>query len=546
MANEGESYLDELLNTVAPDWEDTPISAENILEDFDEDLEEEVSLEDALAILDDLPDSEIVYEDDESWDGVDELAGLTDFGEDIGEVTDFGETPAADSELASDPAPEKSSAELSKESSAEPPKESSAEPPEESSAEPPKKSSAAEEAVPDETAAEEMPDIPLDTMLEEDLSGGLDTADEPMSDIPEMDIPVFDDAPASSDQKSGPEDQPSGDSVDVDDIFQDALSAVGYSGNDEEDEDDFLTVDPVGGFMEDGDEGITSVPPADPLREADARPKKKEKKGPGFFARIFGNVITDQTAAQEEKERQEEQAAKEKKAAAKEEKKKQAEISKEEKAQQAQEAKERKKQLKAEQAAKKAEEKEEKKRLKAERKAEEAAQEVVGKINPVGAAIVVIFFATIGILTFFGSMLLNRNTSLKNAENYFASGEYMQAYDAIHMIDVDEENDSLYRRIRICAEMQKEIDSYVNYSSMNMQVEALDSLIKGVRFYDLNKSEADSLGIAGQVDRLGGRLSENLSRFGMDADAARNLLQISDQREYTRQLEEIVNRIPAV
>lgn len=39
MANEGESYLDELLNTVAPDWEDTPISADNILEDFNEDLE---------------------------------------------------------------------------------------------------------------------------------------------------------------------------------------------------------------------------------------------------------------------------------------------------------------------------------------------------------------------------------------------------------------------------------------------------------------------------------------------------------------------------
>lgn len=171
---------------------------------------------------------------------------------------------------------------------------------------------------------------------------------------------------------------------------------------------------------------------------------------------------------------------------------------------------------------------------------------MVGKINPVGAAIVVIFFATIGILTFFGSMLLNRNTSLKNAENYFASGEYMQAYDTIHMIDVDEENDSLYRQIRMCAEIQKEIDSYVNYSSMNMQVEALDSLIKGIRFYDLNRPDADSLGIAGQVDRLGGQLSSSLSSFGIDADAARDLLQISDQREYTRELEEIVNRMPAV
>ena len=166
MANEGESYLDELLNTVAPDWEDTPISADNILEDFNEDLEEEVSLEDALAILNDLPDSDIVYEENESWDGVDELAGLTDFGEDIGEVTDFGETPAADSKSAKDPAP------ATEERSTELPESSAAEPPEKSSAEPPKKSSAVEEAVvPDEMAVEEVPDIPLDTMLEDDQIG---------------------------------------------------------------------------------------------------------------------------------------------------------------------------------------------------------------------------------------------------------------------------------------------------------------------------------------------------------------------------------------
>ncbi len=523
MANEGESYLDELLNTVAPDWEDTPISPENMLEDFDEELEEEVSLEDALAILNDLPDSEMIYEDGadegEQWDGVDELAGLSDFGDVPGEVTDFGDMPSVEEAPAADQKPE---------------------------------SDAEHSSAPEETGGDEAADIPLDLdaiMPEEELSdeSGASDADVSESDIPDMDIPVFDDAPVPSESESDAKEQASSDSVDVDDIFQDALSAVGYSGSDDEDDEDFLSVDPVGGFMEEGTEGIESIPPLNPLGEEKPESKKKEKKGPGFFARIFGNVVTDQTAAQEEKERQEEQAAKEKKAAEKEEKKKQAEVSKEEKAQLALEAKERKKQLKAEQAAKKAEEKEEKKRLKEERKAEEAAQEVVGKINPVGAAIVVIFFATIGILTVFGSMLLNKNTSLKNAENYFAAGEYMQAYDAIRMVDVDEDNDVLYRRIRMCTEIQKEVNSYVNYSSMNMRLEALDSLVKGIRYYDLNRPDADSLGIANQVDHLEAQLAAGLSDdFGIDADEARELLKASDQSEYTRRLEEIVNRMPAV
>lgn len=521
MANEGESYLDELLNTVAPDWEDTPINPENMLEDFDEDLEEEVSLEDALAILNDLPDSEFLYED--GADGVDELAGLSDFEDTVGEVTDFGDIPTVEEVPAPDQKPE-----------------------------PVEQPDAEEVFVSEEPGGEEAADIPLELdaiMPEEDLPDESDASDAevPVPDMSDMDIPVFDDALVPSDSEPGSKEQVSSDSIDVDDIFQDALSAVGYSGNDDEDDEDFLSVDPVGGFMEEGTEGISPVPPLNPLEAAEPETKKKEKKGPGFFARIFGNVVTDQTAAQEEKERQEEQAAKEKKAAEKEEKKKQAEASKEEKAQLALEAKERKKQLKAEQAAKKAEEKEEKKRLKEERKAEEAAQEVVGKINPVGAAIVVIFFATIGILTVFGSILLNRNTSLKNAENYFAAGEYMQAYDAIRMVDVDEENDVLYRRIRMCSEMQKEVNSYVNYSSMNMRLEALDSLVKGIRYYDLNRPDADSLGIANQVDHLEEQLAAGLSDdFGINADEARELLKISDQSEYTRRLEEIVNRMPAV
>lgn len=526
MANEGESYLDELLNTVAPDWEDTPISPENMLEDFDEELEEEVSLEDALAILNDLPDSEVLYEDGvegEQWDGVDELAGLTDFGDTAGEVTDFGDIPAVEEAPVSDRKPE-----------------------------PEEQPDVEEIPASEKMGGAESADIPLDLdaiMPEEDQPAESDEPEEvPVPDIPDMDMPAFDDASVSSDSGSGETEQTSSDSVDVDDIFQDALSAVGYSGNDDENDEDFLSVDPVGGFMEEGAEGISSVPPLNPLEAAEPETKKKkEKKGPGFFARIFGNVVTDQTAAQEEKERQEEQAAKEKKAAKKEEKKKQAEASKEEKAQLALEAKERKKQLKAEQAAKKAEEKEEKKRLKEERKAEEAAQEVVGKINPVGAAIVVIFFATIGILTVFGSMLLNRNTSLKNAENYFAAGEYMQAYDAIRMVDVDEENDVLYRRIRMCSEMQKEVNSYVNYSSMNMRLEALDSLVKGIRYYDRSRPDADALGIANQVDHLEEKLAAGLrDDFGIDAAGARELLEISDQTEYTRRLEEIVNRTSAV
>lgn len=535
MAKEGESYLDELLNTVAPDWEETSITPESVLEDFDEDMEEEVSLEDALAILDDLPDSEEEYVDGETdWDGVNELLGIApDFGDEDGDdLSDLGDIP----EIKEMPAPEKKPLAAEEPPQAETPgnedKQQQEEPPAEQTPVPDEVAGAAKDDVPAEAPDEDIP-LDVDALM-------------PEEDMPEADMPVFGEEPSVKEETPEPEHSSSSESVDVDDIFQDALSAVGYSGNDEEEnEEDFFTVGDLDGFEDADAEGISSVPAADPM-EIKKEAGKKKKKGPGFFARIFGNIVTDQTAEEEEKERQEEQAAKEKKAAEKEEKKKQAELSKEEKAQLAQETKERKKQLKAEKAAKKAEEKEEKKRLKEEQKAEEAAQEVVGKINPVGAAIVVIFFATIGIFTVIGSMLFNRNMSLNNAENYFAGGDYLQAYEAISMVDVDEENDVLYKRIRMCTQMQKEVNSYTNYSSLGMRVEALDSLVKGIRYYDLNKQEAGALGIINQMDRLANQISASLNDdFGMSGDEARELLLISDQAGYTRRLEEIVGQMPA-
>ena len=507
MAKEGESYLDELLNAVAPDWEDTSVSPESLMEEFEEEMDEDVSLEDALAILNDLPDSEEEYIDqlnrEEEMDGLlgldeNEYSGIPEMDEPEMPLPDEGmrDLPIMESDKGM-PEP-------------------------------------AEELVVPEMDEPELPPV-----MEKDTPP---PAEEPPIMEEEPDIPIVVDAIMPDDDMMQEPDSAgvSDDGMDVDDIFQDALSAVGYSGLEDEQEDlsAFGGADGQTGHL---DDGIAVNPTADPMELAKGK-KSKEKKGPGFFARIFGNVITDQTAAEEEKERQKEQKAAAKKAAKKEEKKKQAEASKEERAQHAQEDKERKRQLKAEKAAKKAEEKEEKKRKKEERKAEEAAQEVVGKINPVGAAIVVIFFATIGILTVFGSMLLSRTTSLNNAENLFASGDYLKAYDTVQTASMFKEDEVLYRRIRICSQIQKEIKSYTNYTSMGMKLEALDSLVKGIHHYDTNQAEAQTLGISDQVDALKNQITASLGNdFGVGEQEARELLAIADRAEYTGRLQQMVS-----
>ncbi len=601
MAKDGESYLDQLLNTVAPDWEETAGSPIGMGDKRKADSVplDNVSLKDALSVLNSLPD------------GVDDgmVSGdAADVSEDMNELLELlAEMPADDTsssegagiEPSLDIPPEELSAaeqepiaeEISadglpsveepaeeepaleevaeaEEPAAEPVSDSQ-EPDEESAVEATKtdESVDGEEALADGLSEElSLENLGLEDLLSEDESGdevpveelmsqlGLETDDLSEGGQEEPPLAVEDVIPEGKDVAPGketaapdrkapsePEEpQISKSSVDVDDIFQDALSAVSYSEGEEQEEGDLLALDEMADLMDEPGEGVASVPAADPMQDTE---KKQKKQGAGFFARIFGNVITDQTAAEEEKERQSELEAKAKKAAQKEEKKKEAEASKEEKAQLAQEEKERKKQLKAEKAAKKAEQKEEKKRRKAELAAE-AAKEVVGKINPVGATVVVIFFVTIGLFTLVGSRLLTRNLSLNSAENYFANEQYMEAYDAISSVNLREDDQTLYQRICLCSQVQKELDSYKNYSSLDMKLEALDSLIKGIQDSNKNEPEAAKLAVVNQIGSLKGQLLAKLNEdFGVSEEQAEELAAISDRAEYTRRLTEIVGKI---
>lgn len=518
MGKEGESYLDQLLNTVAPDWEETSDSP-------GKSAEEDVSLEDALSILEDLPD-DVDELDDSDAGNADDMSELMEL---FSSMSDASEEEAgfADEMEAKEEGVTEEKTEEKNEVEEEPKAE---EPEMQESSEPEVLPEVSEEIrdveVPE---AEEIPDLSdmMDIPLAEESASMEEEV--PAADT-EPDIPIMEEEPISEE------------SMAVDDIFQDALSAVAYSGN-ENPEEDIFSLDEMSDLLETPEDMVGSVPVADPVNGTDS---KKGKKKPGFFSKVFGNIVTEQTAEEEEKERQDELEKKQKKAAEKAEKKKQAEISKEEKAQLSQEEKERKKQLKAEKAAEKAEQKAEKKRLKAEREAE-AAKEVVGKINPAGATIVIVFFITICVFTVFGSGLLNRNLSLNNAENYFANGEYIKAYNAISGVDLKEDDQTLYRRVRICSQMQKEIKSCQNYTAMGMQVEALDALIKGIGCYDVNKAEAEQLEIMGQLNGLESQLAASLyNDFGLSETQARELLSIPDQAVYTERIQEIVSRIQSV
>lgn len=343
----------------------------------------------------------------------------------------------------------------------------------------------------------------------------------------------------------------------VDDVYDDALSAVDYSEADEAPEfpeieeefvpqmdedagDDFgdLALDPL--VLDDSEAAGVSGEPlvVSDDTEADVQAIKQEKeKKDGFFKRIFGNIITEQSAEEEAKEREKEQADAEEKKAAKEEKKQQTAEEKAAKAEQVKEEKEKKAAAKAEQAAAKAAEKEEKKRL----RAEQEANEVVGRINPVGAAIVMVFFGLLCVAVVFGSQALSYTTSVKSAESSFEQRDYKNAYDSLAGVSVSDSSKELKQKVRMCMQLQREYDAYQNYYKMKMYLESLDSLIGGIRLYDANKAKAEQYDMLSQYNELESKLANQLyNEFGVSESQARNIIASETQKEYTDRLQAIL------
>lgn len=343
----------------------------------------------------------------------------------------------------------------------------------------------------------------------------------------------------------------------VDDVYDDALSAVDYSEADEAPEfpeieeefvpqmdedagDDFgdLALDPL--VLDDSEAAGVSGEPlvVSDDTEADVQDIKQEKeKKDGFFKRIFGNIITEQSAEEEAKEREKEQADAEEKKAAKEEKKQQTAEEKAAKAEQAKEEKEKKAAAKAEQVAAKAAEKEEKKRL----RAEQEANEVVGRINPVGAAIVMVFFGLLCVAVVFGSQALSYTTSVKSAESSFEQRDYKNAYDSLAGVSVSDSSKELKQKVRMCMQLQREYDAYQNYYKMKMYLESLDSLIGGIRLYDANKAKAEQYDMLSQYNELESKLANQLyNEFGVSESQARNIIASETQKEYTDRLQAIL------
>ena len=428
-----------------------------------------------------------------------------------------------------------------------------------------------EESIPDiaaldDSSEESIPDIAaIDDSSEEsipDIAALDDSSEGNVPDIAALDDTDSSDGLSDNDMESAldalNDDQESSGSGDIDSMLDGLLDDLDMKGtlgdidgNTEEmseaeqmsQEDSEESLDSLADLLGMTGEPVSSEKEDDmqSLLDASLLPDEKneenDEKKTGFFKKVFGNVITDEIA-------QEEREAAQKEVKEAEEKAEKDAADAEEKAKQKEEKKAAKEAKKAEKAKQKAEKKAAKEAKKAEKKAkeeeEEAAElEIVGKLNKVGVAIIVI--ATILFLTIeiTGTNLWGYASAKQAADKYFKMGKYTEAYQEALGTKMRDKDPEMYQKIKTVMKVQQSINAYQNYERVGYYPDALNALLQGIRKYDDNLSTAIDLEADQDLKKCREQILSNLqSEFGVSESEAYSLLSL-DQNSYTDKVVEI-------
>lgn len=211
---------------------------------------------------------------------------------------------------------------------------------------------------------------------------------------------------------------------------------------------------------------------------------------------------------------------------------------KEEKARKKKEKKEKKEKEKQEKKEKKEQKpkKEKKPKVKKEKPPVNPADLI--HVKPVAMIIMAVIVAGIVGYVYFFVSSFNYNNAMDRAAYYMADKRYTNAYRAISGIKMKSEEDiALQEQIVTIMYVQHYYDAYERYLKVDLQFEALDSLIRGVKTYDDCYQFAVEQGITADYEIVKAKLVAALEQYGITEAMARTYGAMTNYTQYKYILE---------
>lgn len=163
------------------------------------------------------------------------------------------------------------------------------------------------------------------------------------------------------------------------------------------------------------------------------------------------------------------------------------------------------------------------------------------RISPKSIIVVVLFAATVFGGIFLSISLLSGELRMQSARDAFDQRDYMTCYEEMYGMDLNEEEEIMFRHAQIVLKMQRRIKIYEEYMGEGRELEALDSLMQAVADYDAMYAKAQECGagpeVAGLYDSIIQILEDN---YGVNQDAARAIARCQSNVDYTRYLTALI------
>lgn len=163
------------------------------------------------------------------------------------------------------------------------------------------------------------------------------------------------------------------------------------------------------------------------------------------------------------------------------------------------------------------------------------------RISPKSIIVVVLFAATVFGGIFLSISLFSGELRMQSARDAFDQRDYMTCYEEMYGMDLDEEEEIMFRHAQIVLKMQRRIKIYEKYMDEGRELEALDSLMQAVADYDAMYAKAQECGagleVAGLYDRIIQILEDN---YSVNQDVARAIALCQSNVDYTRYLTALI------
>lgn len=153
--------------------------------------------------------------------------------------------------------------------------------------------------------------------------------------------------------------------------------------------------------------------------------------------------------------------------------------------------------------------------------------------------VILIFLMVISlmVLVLLGTNLTSYQTQVKQAKEYFRTGEYALAYKQLKGRNIKESDEQFFNQLAVLAAVSSEIKNYETFIANDKQEMALDSIVCAAGRYDINYNYAREWECTEELDKLRDKIEKILSeQYKMSFDDALEIYNMKDRGDYSQAL----------